>query len=1469
MPDQSTGVCAARTNALVCNIHELITELEERIEDGEPFDNPKLTRTAERVFGGTRAQGRYTPRDAYDAVEIAVNNYLLEKHARELMQMDVTEALASVLRPLMQRLPRQTDRTLEQTELQQFSTPPTLAYLAARLLNPKPDDIVLEPSAGTGSLAIWPRAVGAKVICNETSLRRSSLLRCVLNFDPFPLDAEFIDDLLPAEIQPTAVLMNPPFSSTSGRVKSTNPIYGARHVASALRRLKDGGRLVAIVSEAMSFHHPSFSEWWQRIACLCNIRANLTLDGKEYAKYGTAPDIQILVIDKTGATRGANWHEQLKQISWGRAATLEDAWETLKHLVESAPTPDDDPDSEEPSGNLFVPYLPAKVTGGKPHPAVIVESASMAAVTPPDIIYKPHLAAEIVSEGRLSDIQLERVIYAGQRHEQRLPDGSRAGFFVGDGTGVGKGRVLAGIIADNWNQGRDRAIWLSVNNDLLESARRDLTDLGLASIPLSRINDYPPAGEISLPRGVIFSSYSSLIAAAKTGEKRLDQIQRWLGSDGVVIFDEAHKAKNALAGGRGEPTLTGQAVIDLQDPGRNADYRVVYSSATGATDVRNMAYMTRLGLWGLGTSFPGGFQEFMQEIESGGVGAMEMVSRDMKALGMYLSGSISFGVCPKSGKAVEYRERIHLLTPQQREMYNRAADAWQSVLRNIDAALEVTNGGPRARAVALNKFWGDHQRFFRQVICAFKVPSVIAETEAALSDGKSIVISLVGTGEARTKEQVAKATANGGMLEDLDFSPREVIAAMVDRGFPTTLYQDVTDPGTGRTIQVPVRDGKGNPVQSKEALRMKQQVIDGLSALELPENPLDQLVNHFGERNVAELTGRTRRLIRDSRGRVEYKKRNPEGVAMHRTNVHEMEQFQLGKKRVAIISDAAAMGISLHASNRAENRQRRVHVTLELGWSADKQMQTFGRTHRSDQAVPPEYVLLSTELGGEKRFSSTIARRLGSLGALTKGDRRSADSSDLAKYNFETEEGRAALCLMLRRIVESGNVPGIGNPRQTLRDIGLLVRNRDGCEEVRKEDLYNVPRFLNRVLALDVDHQNALFDHFVDLFDQTVRYAKANGTFDEGVTDIKALAIRIAKPQRVVHTDEITNAQTTHYTLEIDVPSKAVSFDEAERVRKRKTGAFFRHRKNGHFILAIESGLHTNAENGNSYRTFAVWKPEAARSTYIHDDELKEKYRAVIPSKAREWWAKKHAIVPPIETHETHIIGGAIIPLWQRFKTHEDARLRVVRVTTDDGQRIVGIRIPQEQVGPIVAALGATRDLREPEEIFSGVLDEGEEVILVSGLKLCRKVVHREPVIELIGVDPYKFAEIRSLGLINETIDWKQRFFVPTDEESGIAVLTDLLSRYPILASNALTDEESAVATIEPTDLAPPQIVDLDEWFILPAEAAPTAEPEPRIVDQAREIEKAKAAFTLPAFYFTRSEPTRDVEEVQLALNFG
>jgi hypothetical protein len=631
------------------------------------------------------------------------------------------------------------------------------------------------------------------------------------------------------------------------------------------------------------------------------------------------------------------------------------------------------------------------------------------------------------------------------------PENYVAEGIVHHNTGLGKGRTLAAIVFDNWNKGRRRAVWFSVNNDLMEAAKRDLDDVGAGHIPIARINDYPANGEIGLRQGVIFSTYSSLISQSKDGRRRIDQIQRWLGREGVIVLDEAHKAKNALAGGLSEPTHTGQAVIDLQSPERNPDYRIVYSSATGATDVRHMVYMTRLGLWGPGTAFSGGFIQFLNEIEAGGVGAMELVSRDMKALGMYLSGSISFGTCPRSGKAVEYREVVHRLTPEQREMYNRAAAAWQHVLKNIHEAVKVTGGNPRARSLALNKFWGDHQRFFRQIICAFKTPTVIAETKRALAKGKSVVISLIGTGEARTQDQVGRALEVGATLEDLDFTPREIIAQMIERGFPTTVYQDETDPDTGRTSWSVVNDEKGAPLQSREALRMKQELLDGLSALHLPENPLDQLVNAFGENAVAELTGRKRRLIRDPKtGKVVYKKRSLEGVPMDRVNVHEMNQFQGGKKRISVISSAAGMGISLHSSNRAANRQRREHIVLELSWSADQQMQFFGRTHRSDQAVPPEYVLVPTDLGGERRFSSTIARRLGSLGALTKGDRGAANSADLAKYNFETAEGRAALTALLRGVMRGEDVPGLDDSRQALRDMGLLVKFPDNVFIIEK-----------------------------------------------------------------------------------------------------------------------------------------------------------------------------------------------------------------------------------------------------------------------------------------------------------------------------------------------------------------------------------------------------------------------------------
>ncbi|MBK7804225.1 MAG: class I SAM-dependent methyltransferase [Chloracidobacterium sp.] len=240
------------------------------------------------------------------------------------------EAVSKVLRPLQERLPTQTWRSETQIIFQQFSTPAAIAFLAAYLLNIRHGETVLEPSCGTGSLAVWVEAAGASVIANEIDPRRRALLQ-TLGFNTYGFDGEFIDDLLPANLIPDVVLANPPFSSSSGRVHRNSVQYGFRHIDAALRRLRKGGRFAVILGESGSPTSRYGSRFWSNLQPEIELKAAIELPGREFYSNGTSVKTTLIIGTKPGSSQNCSSAE-IQSVPHIVARSVEHAFEQSLEL---------------------------------------------------------------------------------------------------------------------------------------------------------------------------------------------------------------------------------------------------------------------------------------------------------------------------------------------------------------------------------------------------------------------------------------------------------------------------------------------------------------------------------------------------------------------------------------------------------------------------------------------------------------------------------------------------------------------------------------------------------------------------------------------------------------------------------------------------------------------------------------------------------------------------------------------------------------------------------------------------------------------------------------------------------------------------------------------------------------------------------------------------------------------------------
>ena len=1506
-------------------------EIAALIADGTKFTRQTLEKIVGKHLGGSVAEGTFEMKDATDILELAVNRYMKDRGSLFSPSANVSaeQAVTVVnrIRAILDLIPTATTRSAKQEKMQQFSTPPHEAFMAAWVANVNPNDVSLEPSAGIGGIAVFSHLAGAKLILNELdadgrakTLEQLGIAPKVYNFDAENLWSMFYPLVGKGEVRrPTVVVMNPPFSNSQRTDRKDTIGVGGKHIEEALQMLAPGGRLVAIVGHGMAHdaESPKVRAWWRKIGSQYQVRADVTVNGQEYAKYGTTYDNDLIVIDKVkpnaakkpvfgiiqnidelpsmlegvrndrpaitpenaqptavqqggGGSAASNGSSPVKSGSAPHATgkrktgsgkpglpvgpvsglggsvsspngaggketvggnggkpgldggSERGGTDGVNNGSDSHDTAVQSPDAavinaagdgsantevREVGNGTFSEYRPSKVRvpGAKPHPTPLVESTAMASVLPPDPTYKPILPKKAIESGQPSEAQIEQIVYAGQAHEQFLANGDRRGYFIGDGTGLGKGTEISGIICDNYNHGRKKAVWVSKSSNLYSDAQRDLKTFGMESEVFEF--DQKKKGNLGRSHGIAFMSYSGLaqdvgfdtngnvVSSKKNKINRFQHLVNWLGKDfdGVIVFDECHKAGNAVAtrGKRGmkKPSAAGRAVVALQQALPKA--RILYVSATGATEVSNLSYAVRLGLWGEGTAFRDR-EQFIEKVSSGGLSVMEIVARDMKSMGVYAARTLSY-------EGIVNRKLEHKLSESQTRKYDEFADAWQLVAENVKEALVSFGGAKNSSAVAaaMSAFWGGQQRFFNQVLTAMQMPSVLADAKKQLEAGNSVVFQLVNTNEATQERAIKAQQAKGEEVnpEELDLSPRDILIGFVEHSFPTAKYVEQTD-ADGNTAWVMLTDAEGKPVDDPIALEAKDELLTKLRMMKLDNNPLELLLDEFGVDNVAEITGRSRRRqpVRNEDGEVEIKlvRRTPA------TREAEIDEFNAGKRKVLVFSDAGGTGKSFHADRRFANQSKRVHYLVQAGWRADGALQGFGRTHRSNEKQPPEYVLCSTDIRGHQRFISTVARRLAQLGSLTAGDRASAGSGVFSEEdNLENQYASGAVKQLFNEMFldDRGRFNivckqlGFVKPKMNKRtgeveEINMLL---DEHRDLDPSKIPDVPTFLNRILNCRVSVQNQLFDEFADKMKSTIEAAKDAGKYDPGLEKLQGDSIEELNRTEIWNSGEGTGS-TDIVEVGVGKRTKKTPFESALRqmsARAQGRDYFFaRNVKSGKVFGFAETNATRTDERGIVNTVYRCFAPDGKAINVLERDVRLDgdrmNFTRLPDGEAQKLWDDAVAALPEMQTTKRYFVHGTLLPIWDRLGASNP---RIYRIApTGANVSFLGMEIQPENVNDVIRRFGKTPQAVEltPAMVMSRIVQEGKAVRLQRDeWEIRRAKVNGDYRIELKGVESLKEMqklEADGLGTI-ERISFTPRFFIPRTEESVAA----FLKRYPAM----------------------------------------------------------------------------------------
>ena len=552
-------------------------------------------------------------------------------------------------------------------------------------------------------------------------------------------------------------------------------------------------------------------------------------------------------------------------------------------------------------------------------------------------------------------------------------------------------------------------------------------------------------------------------------------------------------------------------------------------------------------------------------------------------------------------------------------------------------------------------------------------------------------------------------------------------------------------------------------------------MIGKLASLPPVPAALDQIMHRFGHDAVAEVTGRSRRVLKLTDGGTERLALRSRPAS---ANLAETSAFMSGEKRILVFSMAGGTGRSYHADLGCGNTARRVHYLLEPGWRADQAIQGLGRTHRTHQASAPLFRPLTTDVKGERRFIATIARRLDTLGAITRGQRdsQSAMGEGNAMFrpedNLESPYAKAAL----RRLYIAlwrGNIAGWSLERFETAT-GLSLTYEGGL----KEDLPPMPKFLNRLLALPIAEQNALFAALEERIAALIAEAMESGSYDRGVETVHADSLVLAS-REPVFTHEATGAVTELCEIRRRDKLEPLTAETALALRGEASGGretrLMTNERSGRAALVLPHASRMLEDGGVEDRVRLV-RP-ATRETMARAELDASTWREADEEQWRALWESEIGGLPSHTESRFWLVTGLLLPIWDRVP---DRNMRVRRLTADSGEHMIGRVLGPAELVEFRNALGlASGPDLTPAELFGQIMDHGDAFPLATGCdrawRLARRSLMGAPRLEIEGPADGDVGTLKRMGCASEIVSWRTRVFVPDAD-----VLERVVARYPL-----------------------------------------------------------------------------------------